>query len=161
MPGVKLQVEATGLDHVNAVLERLAGLQDLTPAMRDIGEYLLRTTRDRFDEEEAPDGAPWAPLSTSYKARKRRNAGKVLTLDGHLRGNLTYQAGRDRVEVGSPSIYAGTHQFGAERGAFGTTSRGDPIPWGDIPARPVFGLTGADRDEISDIVLDFLSEKVR
>ena len=128
--------------------------------MRDIGEYLLRTTRDRFDEEEAPDGAPCAPLSTSYRVRKRRNAGKVLTLDGHFRGNLAYRAGRDQVEVGSLSIYAGTHQFGAEKGAFGTTSRGDPIPWRDIPARPVFGLTGADRDEISDIVLNFLESAV-
>ena len=58
MPGVKLEVEITGLDHVTAVLDRPAGLQDLTPAMRDIGEYLLNTTRERFSDQKDLDGTP-------------------------------------------------------------------------------------------------------
>ena len=86
--------------------------------MRDIGEHALDATRDRFSSMTDP-----APLSDAAKPRKKRNADKILALDGDLRGNLTYRADRDSVEVGSPGIYAGAHQFGAVRGASGTTLR--------------------------------------
>ncbi len=56
------------------------------------------------------------------------------------------------MEIGSPSIYAGTHQFGAAKGAFGSTSKGAPIPWGDIPARPFLGLSDADEADIRDLI---------
>ena len=161
MSGVTLTVEALGIEEVESRLRRLmlAG-QDLTPAMNDIGEHLLRTTRDRFDSEEAPDGLPWKPLSESTKARKRRNADKILTLDGYLRGGLVYRSTAHSVEVGTPSIYGGTHQFGAEKGSFGSTATGTPIPWGAIPERPVFGVSDADSDEMTDIVRDFLIERL-
>ena len=119
---------------------------------------MLRTTRDRFDSQEAPDGTGWKPLTDATKARKRRNADKVLTLDGYLRGNLTYQSSAHSVEVGTPSIYGGTHQFGADKGSF--QSGGRSIPWGDIPARPFLGLSDADRDELTDILRDYIIERV-
>ena len=157
MAGATLKVKVEGIEEVEAALRRLVSAgQDLTPAMRDIGEYLVRTTRDRFSAEEAPDGTPWAPLSEATKARKRRNAGKILTLDGHLQGQLVYRESADQVEVGSPRIYGGVHQFGAKKGAFGSTSRGTPIPWGDIPARPFLGLSDADRDEVRDLLIDYI-----
>ena len=53
------------------------------------------------------------------------------------------------------------HQFGAEKGAFGATSRGTPIPWGDIPARPFLGLSADDRDGVRDRILDFIGEQWR
>ena len=135
--------------------------RDATPLMRDIGEHLLNTTRDRFDSQTDPDGNPWAPLSDDTKRRKKRNADKILTRDGDLRGNLAYRTGRDAVEIGSPSIYAGTHQHGALKGAFGTTSRGGPIPWGDIPARPFLGLSEADRAEIEELARDYLDDAAK
>ena len=59
MAGVRLKVEVRGLDATLRGLDRLAAAgRDLTPAMRDIGEHLLRTTRDRFDTQEAADGTP-------------------------------------------------------------------------------------------------------
>ena len=161
MSGVTLKVEALGIEEAESRLRRLvlAG-QDMTPAMNSIGEYLVRTTRDRFDDEEGPDGTPWKPLSENTKARKRRNADKILTLDGYLRGNLVYRSTPHSVDVGSPFIYAGTHQFGAERGSFGSTSKGTPIPWGDIPARPFLGLSDADGDELTDILRDHIIERL-
>ena len=124
--------------------------------MRDIGEHLLNTTRERFSSQTAPDGTPWAPLSEDYKRTKPRNQDKILTLYGILRGQLTYRAARDEVAIGSPTIYAGTHQFGAERGAFGTTARGAPIPWGDIPARPFLGLSPDDESAVMEILAEHL-----
>ena len=56
---------------------------------------------------------------------------------------------------------AGTHQFGASKGAFGTTSRGSPIPWGDIPARPFFGLSSEDEWGVLEILTDHLIDAIR
>ena len=145
-----------------AALDRLlAPGTDRTPLMRDIGEHLLNTTRERFSAEKAPDGTPWAPLTETTKRRKKRNAGKILTLSGILGRQLAYRAAPDHVAVGSPFIYAGTHQFGAAKGAFGTTSQGAPIPWGDIPARPFLGLSAEDESEIRALVNDYLRDLIR
>ncbi len=127
------------------------------------GERLLIATRDRFDSQKDPDGRPWAPLKPSTLARKRRNRDKRLTERGHLRGQLNYGAGAgpDFVEVGSSLIYAATHQFGAGKGRFGSNSRGQPIPWGDIPARPFLGVSDDDRETILEIVNDHLADALR
>ena len=161
MVGARLRVELTGIDETEKRLRALAEAgRDLTPAMQDMGEYLLRTTKDRFADETDPAGAPWQPLSEATKARKKRNRGRILTQDGFLGGQLAYQAGATDLELGSGLVYAGTQQFGAEEGAFGTTAAGRPIPWGDIPAREFLGLSDADRDEIGDILRDFLAEQL-
>ena len=131
---------------------------DLSPAMAAIGEHLLNTTRQRFKDQESPEGEPWKPLEEEYRKSKKRNKDKILTLYGHLRGTLAYQAGRDHVDVGSTRIYAGTHQGGAAQGAYGETRKGAPIPFGDIPARPFLGLSEADKTEINLAVRDFLAE---
>ena len=161
MPGASLKVQVTGLDNVERRLRAMAAAgHDLTPVMRDIGEYLVRSTKERFRDEVDPLGAPWKPLSEHTRRRKRRNAGRVLTQDGYLGGTLPFQAGPTSVEAGSPLIYAGTHQFGAEKGSFGSTAKGGPIPWGDIPAREFLGLSDADRDELTDILRDYLLEQL-
>ena len=161
MPGARLKVELTGIEDAERRLRALAEAgHDLTPAMRDIGEYLVRTTKDRFADERGPDGAPWEPLSEHTKRRKRRNAGRILTEHGYLGGQIVYQAEPTAVEAGSPLVYAGTHQFGAEEGSFGSTSGGRPIPWGDIPAREFLGLSDADGDEIEDILRGYLLSQI-
>ena len=42
-----------------------ARVGDLTPALADIGEYMLRKTRRRFDGEIAPDGTRWKSLAAA------------------------------------------------------------------------------------------------
>lgn len=140
-----------------AIRRATAAGVDMTPATLGIGEFLLRTTRRRFDTQESPEGVPWAPLSEDYRRRKRRNADKILTLDGYLRGGLNFRAGRDYVDIGSDRIYAGPHQYGAEKGEFGTTGSGKPIPFGDIPARPFLGVSDEDSDEINVRIADYIS----
>ena len=157
MTGVRIRIELDD-DEVRAAFNRLiAAGSDMSPLMRDIGEHLLSTTRERFRSQKAPDGTPWAPLSESTKAKKTRNVGKILTERGFLSGNLAYRAGSDEVLVGSPSIYAGTHQFGAARGAFRASP---PIPWGDIPARPFLGTSPDDESEIVALVNDYLADQL-
>lgn len=162
MAGVTIKVEFDDRE-VRRALDRLAKAgADLTPAMREIGEVMVSSAKERFADQKSPDGTPWAPLSESTKKRKRkkRNKDKILTLDGFLRGTLAYQAGADSVEVGSPLVYAGTHQFGAPAGSFASG-----LPWGDVPARPFLAdadgrLAPDDENAVSEIVLDHLARAV-
>jgi phage gpG-like protein len=74
-----------------------------------------------------------------------------------LSGRINYQANARSVRVGSPMIHAATMQFGAAQGAFGRTSRGGPIPWGNIPARPFLGLSQTDRAGVLEIIAEYLA----
>ena len=161
MAGAAIRVEFDDAEVRRALDRLIAAGGDLRPVMEDIGEHLLNTTRERFSTQTDPDGAAWAPLSETTKRRKKRNVGKVLTEEGTLRGQIVYRADSDSVVVGSPTIYAGTHQFGAKQGAFGSTSKGSPIPWGDIPARPIFGLSDDDEREVAALILDHLADAIR
>lgn len=140
-----------------AVRRVIAAGIDMHQVTGSIGELLLRSTRERFDTERSPEGVPWAPLSEATKRRKRHNRDKVLTERGYLRGGLNFRHGRDYVEIGSDRIYASTHQFGAEKGAFGSTGSGRPIPFGDIPARPFLGVSDDDEAEIRVRIADFIA----
>ena len=104
--------------------------------------------------------AALSPLSHITKARKKKNKDKILTEEGHLRRLLSVQAGKDDVEVGSTRIYAGTHQFGARRGAYRATTRGAPIPWGDILARPFLGVSDGDKKTILKIIQKHLKKSI-
>ena len=117
------------------------------------GEQLLNSTRQRFSDQVSPEGEAWSPLSQVTKARKKKNKDKILTEEGRLRRLLSVRAGKDYVEVGATRIYAGTHQFGARRGA--------PIPWGDIPARPFLGVSDADKKTILEIIQKHLKKSIQ
>ena len=119
---------------------------DLTPANNSIGEYLLRRTRRRFDNELSPDGTPWNPLAAStIKAKRRRQETgspyrtrarpeSILKDTFTLRDSITYKATRDSVAVGTNISY----------GIFNQNSR------------PFLGLDEQDRNEIVAIISDYL-----
>ena len=136
-----------------------AASHDTSPAMRAIGEIVLASTRERFRTETTPDGSPWADTTPATKRRKSRNTNRILTHRGYLSGQLTIRHGRNWVDIGSNRIYASTHQFGARKGAFGTTKSDRPIPWGNIPARPFLGLSPEDHSAIQDLLADYISDK--
>lgn len=146
MAGARIELDIDDRP-VQAALERLleAG-RDLSPALQDIGEYLQLAHDDRFREEVAPDGTPWAPLSPRYRRRKRRNADKILMLDGFLRDLLRYREDGQTLEFGTARPYGATHQFG------------DPDR--NIPARPFLGISDDDEIEILAILRDHLAEAV-
>lgn len=165
-----------------ATLARLGepGTADLMPRL---GEYLQRSTQERFKTQTAPDGTPWAPLQPRYARRKKYHQDKVLTLRGYLRSSIHYQVtGPDAVQVGTNIQYAGVHQFGAAiqqaaqsrrlrfRSAAGRIlfagarhKRGVTERWVTrgayqvtIPARPFLGISAADDAEIREIILDWV-----
>jgi len=88
--------------------------QDLRPAFEDIGEMLVRSTDQRFEDQVGPDGQPWAPLSPAhllFKQKKGYNT-KILTMRGRLRASIVARPGATQVAVGTPVVYGPIQQFG-------------------------------------------------
>lgn len=71
-------------DGLTARLDNLARMgRDLRPAMRDIGEYLVRSTKKRFAAGEGPDDTAWAPNTAATLAGfLRRRAGGTVRRKG-------------------------------------------------------------------------------
>ncbi len=150
MAVVQVQVDTT---EVSEALENLIRLgRRPEPALKDIGEYMQVAVDDRFAAQTAPDGTPWAPNSPKTLARKRNP--RILHDSTRLRGSINYQVQGAELRQGTNLIYAATQHFGAAQGAFGRTSRGGPIPWGDIPARPILGFSGDDQAEMLRLLME-------
>lgn len=144
------------------LLAALSGLQarfeDMTPLMSELSGILEDASERAFINEKDPDtGTPWAPLSETTKARRNDPLAKILQDSGSLVGSLSTDHDARSATVGFAEKYAGTHHHGAAKGEFGNTSRGAPIPWGDIPARPIVGLAESDIQEIEDAVSAYIS----
>ena len=131
------------IDYLRALEERV---DNMTPVYRDIGEYMIGSTQDRFSDEESPDGEAWEPLSNNYRRRKKKNVDKILVLDGYMRDLLAYQANSDSMQLGTNRIQGATHQFGDD-------SR-------NIPERPFLGFSAEDSDEILQIVHQHLLKAI-
>jgi phage gpG-like protein len=87
---------------VMATLDRLLqAVADPKPAYRDIGEYLVRSTKQRGGAGTAPDGTPWAALSPITIERKG-NATPLVGESKRLLSEIHYRVTNDGVEVGSP-----------------------------------------------------------
>lgn len=83
--------------------------------LEDMGEYLVRSTRERAARQVAPDGTAWQPLSPRYKrAKERKRPGvPMLKYDFHMLGDRFFSQveGRDLL-VGSTAPQAAIMHFG-------------------------------------------------
>jgi phage gpG-like protein len=126
--------------------EFTARLTDLSPAMKDAGEYMLRKTRRRFDREVDLEGNKWKSLAAAtVKAKERRrrtglpyrtNAkpDAILKDTFSLRDSITYQASNSSVAIGTNIFYGGYNQS----------------------TRPFLGVDDSDAIEIVEIIRDYL-----
>ena len=160
---MKIEIEYRDRE-VRAALDRLRrAARDLRPAMRDIAAALEDSVLESFDAEASPDGDPWAPLSEATRSRRERRGtwpGMKLQAEGALVRSVSSAHDADSAVAGTNLVSAPVHQFGAKKGEFGSTRRGTPIPWGDIPARPFLGVSAAAREDISDILGDHFRRAV-
>ncbi|MDR4518954.1 MAG: phage virion morphogenesis protein [Nitrosomonas sp.] len=149
---IKIQIEIDDRA-VTQMLQRLidAG-RNPRPALLEIGEELLDSTKRRFENESAPDGSAWARNSPVTIKRKGRD--QPLTSGGTLMDQINYQlTGSDTLDVGSPTIYAAMQQFGGAKSEF-------PNLWGDIPARPFIGISEEDGKMIVDTFNNYLRKEI-
>lgn len=148
---IEIELQATAVQQALQSLARAA--QNLRPALADMGESLINSTRRRFDSASGPDGAPWAANSPVTLLRKRGT--RPLTGETGLLGTeIHYQASQSVLRVGSPKEYAAMQHFGGKKSDF-------PQLWGDIPARPFLGLSQDDEREVAEIALDHLRRAVQ
>lgn len=176
-------IELTDRSALNSLRAFIERARDMRPVLAEIGEDMAESTKQRFDTATAPDGTAWAPNSAltlaRYSANFARNKDGELTKRsaGKLAGKkpgtgetrmlsttINYQIkGDDSVGIGSPMVYANTFHYGAQSGEFGfgvyATRQGSfPIPWGNIPARPVVGASEDDKANIVRLVHSYLME---
>lgn len=163
MTGATLTIDLDDSEVLARLEELIARMDRPIGFYKEAGDYLREVSiRDNFAKETGPDGTPWAALRPATIARREkrkqtpirilRASGSAASLSASIRSKVT----DEWLEVGTNTIYAGTHQFGAAKGAFGSDSRGRPLPWGDIPARPFLGLSTDDEAELIRIASDWL-----
>ncbi|WP_342596323.1 phage virion morphogenesis protein [Salinicola lusitanus] len=134
------------------VLQALSAMQQrsirLQPAFKAIGEAMVASTHERFQEKEAPDGTPWTPLSETTVERKGHD--RILEGEsGQLARQIHYETNDDELLWGSSMIYAAMQHYGGEQSEF-------PHLWGDIPGREFLGVSSDDRDEVLDTLSLYL-----
>lgn len=147
-------------DQIQAALQELLNkTKNLKPALEDIGEYLMVSTRKRFKDKEAPDGSSWAQNSPLTQLLKRRDDPLIGESGGRggLLGSFHYNARSNKLEFSNNKEYAAVQQFGAKQGQFGLSSRNTPLPWGNIPARPFLGISNSNQSEILDLLKDHIA----
>lgn len=132
---------------LNSLLTKAGSLKE---ALDEVGDYLIVSTRERFDTKTAPDGTKWQANSALTQFLKGRNDPLIGESDA-LKLELRYNASRNNLEFGSTMEYAAMQHFG------GKTSPRSKYPSTTIPARPFVGLSESDEMEVLDIVRDYLA----
>lgn len=159
----------------------LAASDDLTDPMIEMASILEAATKRGFETQTDPaTGAAWKPLSAVTKQRRKKGAHnrgeQILNDTGRLLRSIESFSGEDFAGIGTNDPRARTHHFGALMGAFGRyyqlsrrqygendfrryagMRQGHPIPWGNIPARPIFGISAQDEADILDVLEGFVS----
>jgi len=168
----QIRIEIDDEQALRALQRAAESGRDLSPVMRDIAGVIEDAIERAFQTQSDPEtGEPWAPLAESTKKKRSGSEPFAILQDS---SSLVQSIGSDfdatSAEAGVAEIYGVTHQFGAEKGEFGTAQgaftfdgqslrpRSIPIPWGDIPARPFLGLSDEDETEILDLVSAYLSD---
>lgn len=122
--------------------ELKAKTEDLTPAMRDIGEFMLFQHDQRFDKEVDFRGNPLQPLSKRTLAKKQAEGKilKILQRTGLMRSRTAYTTTSSSVTVTNNDSKARKHQLGI-----------------GVPKREIFGINPVeDTPEIIAIIEDYL-----
>lgn len=144
MNGARIVIDTSDLDRLQERLDRIAGI-GFHDVLETIGAVVESQVRRRIsDDQEAPDGTPWADWTDAY-AKTRHGNNSLLMGESHLIDSIAPDFPfKDSVEVSSNLIYAGTQQFGND--VLG------------IPARPYLGLSGDDEQEITAVIEDWIEE---
>lgn len=152
--------EVTSLDALTPTLRALkAAAQDLTPAMDEASEVMLRGTLQRFTDEEAPSGVPWRKSVAALEEGR-----KTLTKSGDLSNAIDRESGGDFAavgiyKVGGAGVYAAIHQFGGTIKPKVGKALNTPFGYRasvSIPARPYLGFSDEDLIAIDKILLGHL-----
>jgi phage virion morphogenesis protein len=131
-----------------------------------IGDILVSSSRQRFKDEEDPQGEKW---KTSIRAMEE--GGQTLSKSSDLKNSINSKATSEGLAVGTNKIYAGTHQLGGKFTIraknhkyltfkyYGRWIRKTQVKI-NMPARPFLGVSDKDNVEIKAAIDDFIKEFV-
>ncbi len=139
MAWVFVGISGNAIDGLKALAARTGSARDV---LDDIGAFLDSDVQLRFLQERAPDGTRW---QQSEAAKER--GGLTLTDTRQLAGSVTHSATDDELIHGMGEKYSAIHHFG------GKTGRNKSVT---LPARPMIGIALMQREEIDNIVKDWL-----
>ena len=135
-----IEVKIDDAQIIKALQKLQAVTGDLSPALKEIGEVLTESTKERFNTGTDPDGQPWADNSNVTVERKGRNK-PLLDSDTLMESIRPNVIGNNILEIGTSIEYAAMQQFGGEKSEFSHL-------WGNIPARPFLGISADDERQI-------------
>lgn len=155
MTGIKIDVDRNALrrakQHVKRTAERAANPAPVWPS---VGTYLSHANWKQFTSRGAYYGTPWKPLKPNYYRWKLKSGhGRtMLVLTGKMRTSFTARPmaievySRHHAVFGSDDRLAIFHQFGTRRNGKRA-----------IPARPMMVVTPKVRDDIADIIEQYVT----
>jgi phage virion morphogenesis protein len=91
-------------------------VEDLSPAMNEIGMEIETRVSARFETQRDPSGQAWHPWAASTrKSYPKAGNGSILDRLGDMLGSLNHQADKDGVTIRFGKDYAIYHEFGAKK----------------------------------------------
>jgi phage virion morphogenesis protein len=155
MAGAGFKMDLSRLQKMAAGAAKLQQSQQLC---EELGEMLASSTRQRFKDEQGPDGEAW-----QLSRRARQEGGQTLTDKGRLKNSVGYEASMNTVAVGTNDIRAAIHNYGGEikpksasKLAFEVGGRQVFVDKVDMPKRQFIGFSEEDKQEARSIIQDFM-----
>ncbi|MCL4514147.1 MAG: phage virion morphogenesis protein [Firmicutes bacterium] len=160
---IKITGDWTGFERQ---LQKLVAF-NFTGLHKEIGEAMVSSTQERFENGVGPDGKPWPP-----SRRAREGGGQTLVDTARLKNSITYRARPDQVAIGTNVIYAAVMQGKDDKPTTIRAKRKKYLKFkvGDrwlvkksvkIPARPFIGVSEDDEQEIKEIIQERIEEALR
>lgn len=141
-----------------AIKSLISAVHNLQPMLEDLAVGFETITKLSFDASTDPYGQAWQPLSDVTISRRRQGSSVIGRDTSRLFNSILPQWTQSTAGVGTNVIYARNFHYGQKQGASGETSRGAPIPWGDVPSRkilPTDELPQSWNDEIQQTMGQF------
>ncbi|MDO4434845.1 MAG: phage virion morphogenesis protein [Cardiobacteriaceae bacterium] len=120
-------------EHLSQMERRFNG--SLQPLTRAIGGLLESSTQKRFEDEQDPEGKPWAPLTLRIILRKR----DILDEHGDRLEGLGFQARDSGVAIGTHQAYGIFAQDGTKF----------------APQRAFLGISQQDEHDLRELINDY------
>ena len=159
MAGASFGMDFSGANNIlGNALKQLSNRQQLSETL---GEQLVSSTIERFEDEKGPDGKYW-----KKSRRAQDEGGQTLSDKGHLKGSINYEASPAAVTVGTTDKVKGAiHQFGGDikpkKGKalkFKTSTGFATVKKVTMPARPYLGINEEDIEEAQETIRLFIQE---
>jgi phage virion morphogenesis protein len=133
------EFDISGEDSLEQIVKRFGSFKK---PLAEVGAFMERQTKRRFETETSPSGSKWRPLRPSTLARKKPGL-KILTDSGILKAGIQFIPPTDtEVRVVANAEYAIYHQLGASRK--------------NLSARPFMGFSKSDVTSITAIIDDYI-----